>query len=139
MIKAIWEDIEKIKSTPKQLREFGVVMGIFFGVVSFLIHRKGGHFQTPAVIASVFLILGLTVPKVLLPLQKVWMTIAVVIGFFMSHVILAILFFVFLTPLSIISRMTGKKFLDDHNDDGGNSYWLDHPKITDKKSYLNQY
>ena len=138
MIKAIWEDIEKIKSTPKQLREFGIVMGIFFGVISFLLHRKGGHFETPAVFASVFLVLGIAAPKLLLPLQKIWMTIAVVIGFFMSHIILAFLFFLFLTPLSIVSRLTGKKFLSDHKK-GDSTYWIAHPKITDKNSYKNQY
>ena len=138
MIKAIWEDIEKIKSTPKQLREFGVVMGIFFGIISFLLHRKGGHYETPALMAAGFFFFGFIAPKVLLPLQKVWMTIAVVIGFFMSHVILAVLFFLFLTPISVIARMTGKKFLNDHKDND-QTYWIKHPKITDKNAYKNQY
>lgn len=138
MIKTILEDINKIKSTPTQLREFGVVMAIFFGIISFFVYKKGGHFETTTVIASLFLILGLTIPKVLLPLQKVWMTIAVVIGFFMSHLILAVLFFLFLTPMSLIARLTGKKFLNDHAKSDA-SFWIEHPKITDKTAYEKQY
>ena len=138
MIKTIWEDIEKIKSTPKQLREFGVVMAIFFGIISFLIYRKGGHFQTPAAVSSAFLIFGIIAPKLLLPLQKIWMTLAVVIGFFMSHVILGILFFFLMTPMAFAARIFGKKFLDDHKD-LETTYWIDHPQITDKSSYKNQY
>lgn len=138
MIKTIWEDIQKIKSTPKQLREFGIVMAIFFGIISFFIHRKGGHFETTTIIASVFLFFGIIAPKLLLPLQKAWMTFAVVIGFFMSHVILGVLFFFMITPLSFIARITGKKFLNDHAKDS-QSYWIDHPKIIDKNSYQKQY
>lgn len=138
MLKTIWEDIEKIKSTPKQLREFGIVMAVFFGVVSFLLRRKGGHFETPALIASAFLLFGLIAPKLLLPLQKVWMTIAVVIGFFMSHIILGVLYFFLMTPMALIARLTGKKFLSDHKQ-LDTSYWIEHPKIKDKTSYQNQY
>lgn len=138
MLKTIWEDIEKIKSTPKQLREFGIVMAIFFGVISFLLHRKGGHFETPAIVASAFLFFGLVLPKLLLPLQKVWMTIAVVIGFFMSHLILGVLYFLLITPMAVIARATGKKFLSDHTT-ADSTYWIAHPKIKDKSSYRNQY
>ncbi len=138
MLKLIVEDIQKIKSTPKQLREFGIVMGIFFGIISFLLHRKGGHYETPAAAAGLFFIFGFIAPKLLLPLQKVWMTIAVVIGFFMSHVILAVLFYFFLTPLALTARVFRKKFLNDHKS-GDDSYWIKHPPVTDKNSYKNQY
>ncbi len=136
MIKTIIEDIQKIKSTPKQLREFGLVMGIFFLGLAVLLYFKQRHYIMPGLIGSIFLVLGFSVPLVLLPLQKIWMTIAVIIGFFMSRVIVTVLFFLVLTPISLFSKISGKKFFSPQN---GNSYWIPHPKITDKKSYENQY
>lgn len=138
MIKLIIEDIQKIKSTPKQLREFGIVMAVFFLGLAALLYFKQKHYLVPAGIGSAFLVFGLAAPALLLPLQKVWMAIAVIIGFFMSRVILSVLFFLVLSPISIVSRLTGKKFLEAEYINPG-SYWVEHPKVTDKKSYENQY
>ncbi len=138
MIKLIIEDIQKIKSTNKQLREFGIVMAVFFLGMATLLYFKQKHYIVPGVIGSAFLVLGIAAPGLLLPLQKVWMTIAVIIGFFMSRVILSVLFFLVLSPLSLFSRLTGKKFFEPEASEK-DSYWVPHPKIAEKKSYENQY
>ncbi len=133
----IIEEIRAIKSTDKQLREFGVVMGIFFGIIAGVGLFKGKMPVAMISVSAAFFALGLIAPKLLLPLQKVWMGVAVVMGFVMSHVILAFLYFVILTPLSLIARATGKKFLEYGTKP--DSYWQDHPKITDLSSYERQY
>ena len=71
--------------------------------------------------------------------QKVWMGIAVVIGFFMSRVILSILYFLILTPLSVVSRLTGKKYLNLKFREPVETYWIKRAAITDKTRYEKQY
>jgi hypothetical protein len=65
-------------------------------------------------------------PIVLKPLQKVWMTIAVVIGWVMARVVLTLLFFVVFTPMGLIARLFGKDFLILKRRGAGQSYW--HPR-----------
>src|SRR5262245_51639357 len=101
LIKSIWQDILEIKSTKKELREFGIVIGIFFGIIAGLLFWKGKSFQIWAVLSAAFLILGFFNPFLLKPFQKVWMGLAVTIGWFMSRLILSIVFFLVITPLSL--------------------------------------
>jgi hypothetical protein len=125
--KSIWHDILEIKSTRKELREFGIVIGIFFGLIAGILIWKGKPFLVWAGLASVFFILGLVSPFVLKPFQKVWMGLAVTIGWFMSRVILGIVFFLVLTPLSVALRLTGKQFLDMDFRKDGPSHWIPKP------------
>ena len=65
---------------------------------------------------------------------------SVVMGFFMSRVILFILFYAVLTPISFITRIFGKDILDQRIDKKAKSYW--HGRLAedkDAKSYENQY
>jgi hypothetical protein len=51
------------------------------------------------------------------------MTLAVIMGWFVSRILLSILFFIILTPISLITRLFGKKYLDINRKDSKNSYW----------------
>jgi hypothetical protein len=53
------------------------------------------------------------------------MTIALTIGWFMSRVILILLFFLILTPPAIFSRLFGKKYIDTNfRQNWQPSYWV---------------
>ena len=119
----IFDDIKKIKSTPKELKEFGMVMGIFFAILTGLFWWRHRNFLPYACLSAVFFILRFVMPAWLKPLQKIWMTFAVMMGFVMTRVILGILFFLVLTPVSFISRLTGKKFLDLDFKKPQDTYW----------------
>ncbi len=140
-LKSIWSEILEIKSDKKQLREFGIVMGVFFGIIAGLLLWKGRPaFPLWAGISVFFFVMGLTFPMHLKPLQKIWMALAVFIGWFMSRIILSVLFFLILTPISLIARATGKKFLDTQFRKNESSYWIDrsmenHPKERYEKQF----
>jgi multisubunit Na+/H+ antiporter MnhG subunit len=51
------------------------------------------------------------------------MGLAIILGFFMTRVILTILFYLVLTPISFIARIVGKKFMDLKYDKSANTYW----------------
>jgi Na+-transporting NADH:ubiquinone oxidoreductase subunit NqrB len=105
-------EIQKIKSTDKELREFGfVVGGVLIVYAALLAWRHGVWNFWIAGIGAALVVLGLVFPPVLKPLQKIWMAAALAMGWVMSRVILMGIFFVILTPLALILRVQGKKFL----------------------------
>ena len=120
----ILDEIKKIDSSPKKVKEFGWVMAIFFGLLGGFLFWRG---KPSAVIflgtAAAFGALTLFARPVLKPLQKAWMTFAVLMGWLMSRVILGILFYLAITPIALILRLTKKDLLDMRLDPSAPSYW----------------
>jgi hypothetical protein len=140
LLKSIWHDIQEIKSTKKELREFGIVIGIFFLLIAGLLAWKGKSYLFWVVLAAPFLAFAFINPFLLKPFQKVWMGLAVTIGWFMSRLILSVVFFLVLTPLSLVLRLTGKKFLDLDFKTGDATYWnFKSAEELPKERYEKQY
>ncbi|MBI5056299.1 MAG: hypothetical protein HZB61_06780 [Nitrospirae bacterium] len=139
------DDIKKIKSEKKDLRNFGLTVGTVLLLLGGVLWWRGRTFYPYFIgIGAALVFTGLMVPSVLRPFQKAWMTIAVVIGWFMTRAILCFLFFLVVTPLGIISRLFGKDFLNKKFSPNSNkkshSYWV--PKdntAIDKSRYMNQF
>ena len=77
----------------------------------------------------VFLILGLLNSKLLSPLNKSWIKLGEILGIIIAPIVMALVYFVILTPVSIIVRVFGKdllglKFLKEKN-----TYWIKRKKI----------
>jgi hypothetical protein len=136
----ILEEIKGIKSDRKDLRNFGITIGIALGVIGGLLlwREKPSYFY--CVIAGIaFLLSGFAFPTVLKPFQKVWMTISILMGWLMTRVILIILFYGILTLVGLIARLCGKDFLDKIVNKNAKSYWILRTTECDKKSYENQF
>ena len=83
---------------------------------------------------------GLTRPALLKPVQKVWMSFAVVMGWFMTRVILAVLFFLVVTPIGVIFKVLGKDIIGVKIDKEAESYWAEKGNVNkDKSSYEKQF
>lgn len=57
-------------------------------------------------------------------IYRVWMGFAFVMGWFVSRIVLAIFFFLIITPVAMIARIVGKKFLHTEFKTGQSSYWI---------------
>ena len=139
VLSSILDEIKKIKSTKKELREFGIVMGCFFGLLTGLLIWRHRPFLWMGGLSVFFFVFGFFLPNLLKPLQKAWMTFAVLMGFVMSRVILSILFFLVLSPLALISRLTGKKYLDLTFRKPEPTYWNPVQTKNEKEYYEHQY
>lgn len=135
------EEIKNIKSGKSDLRKFGITVGIVVGLIGGLLLWKDRESYPYFLTISVFLIVsGILFPKVLLPLQRVWMTIAVIMGWFMTRVILSILFYLVFTPIGLIARLMGKEFLELKIDKRRESYWIYRKeKPYDRRDYERQF
>ncbi len=118
------EEIKNIKSEKKDLRDFGITFGVLLGILAGALWWKEKDTYTIfAILSLAFFFFGLALPALLRPLQKVWMMFAVVLGFFMTRLILGILFYIVFTFIGGGGRLLGKKFIDMKIDNSRESYW----------------
>jgi large-conductance mechanosensitive channel len=61
-------------------------------------------------------------PMQLNPVYRIWMRFGLIIGSIMSRIILGIVFFLVVTPLAILMRMTGKDPMNRQLDTTRESY-----------------
>jgi len=120
----ILEEIKNIKSDKKELKKFGGQVGgmlILIGALLFVFAKLLAPIFIG--IGGLLAIVAFLFPVLLLPLQKSWMALAVVLGFIMTRVILSILFYLVITPINLISRLFGKDFLNLKIEKDKKSYW----------------
>jgi hypothetical protein len=128
----IIEEIKNIKSDKKECRKFGLSVGIVLVLLAAILWYIGkGSYVYFGSIGGILIISGIAAPILLLPLQKIWMSIAVILGFIMTRVILFVLFYLILTPIGLIARIFGKDFLDLKLKKDQVSYW----SIRQEKTY----
>lgn len=136
------KEILSIKSTKKELREFAFIVG---GVLLLIGGLRWWHHKNYAFIilaaGTALVSLGALIPNILRPLQKAWMTLALLMGWVMTRVILTVLYFLVLTPISLIARMTGKQFLNlKFREPKLSSYWvIRETGATNNESYEKQF
>ena len=136
----IVEEIKGIKSEKKEVRQFGITIGTVLGLLGgVLLWRGKDYYPYFLMLSIVFLFFGLALPALLKPIHKIWMTLAVLIGLFVTRVIMIILFYLLVTPIGLFARLCGKDFLDTKCDRNVNSYWIPRKTIkVDKTNYENQ-
>ena len=137
----IIEEIRSIKSGKRELRQFGITIGVVLGFLGawFLWRGKEGS-NLLLVTAALFFALGCIFPLLLKPVQKLWMSLAVLLGWLMTRVIVTILFYLVVTPIGILARLCGKDFLNTKLDKSAGSYWIRRKQTTpDKQAYEKQF
>ncbi|MFA6600881.1 MAG: SxtJ family membrane protein [Candidatus Omnitrophota bacterium] len=137
----IVDEIKKIKSGTKELREFGITFAVAFALIGGVIWWRHHAIHLNLFLLSLlFVFFSLTYPAIFLPFQKAWMTLALLMGWVMSRVILGILFFLTVTPIALFLRLTGKHFMALEPDNQAASYWHLRPEVPfDKTSCEKQY
>jgi len=136
-----FEEIKDIKSGKKQLREFGLTIGIILAILGAIALWRGKPIYLRLLVAAgIFIGFGLGFPKPLKLIHKIWMSFSIIIGFFVSRLILSVLFYAVLTPIGLIMRIFGKDILDQRIDKNKHSYWQEvKDGIKSRESYENQY
>tara|TARA_B110000444_G_C18804462_1_gene579212 strand:+ start:940 stop:1350 length:411 start_codon:yes stop_codon:yes gene_type:complete len=106
------EEIKNIPNSNKDIRSFGITIGIILFIISgLLMYYNKEIYQVIGIIALTFIVLGLIIPVVLKPFYFVWMTFAAILGWVMTRVILGLVFYLIITPLGLITRIIGEDFL----------------------------
>ena len=118
------DEIKNIKTEVIDLRKFGIIVGtVLLIIAGLLFWKEKESFQLFLTIGIVLSVAGIAIPFILKPIYRVWMVLATILGWFMTHVILSLLFYAVLTPIGLIGRLFGKQFLDLKMDGSKQSYW----------------
>jgi hypothetical protein len=118
------EEIKNINSSKKELKKFGLTIGVALLIISAVMFYYSNDLRIHFGIAGTIVIIsGYVFPKVLFPFQKIWMGLAVILGFLMSRIILMLLFYLVITPIAFIAKLAKKDFLDLTLDKSRESYW----------------
>lgn len=81
--------------------------------------------------AGAFAAAALVLPGVLLPLNRLWGVLAEQLGKAVNFVLLAVFFYVFVLPLGLIIRLTGRDAMHRRPDPEKKSYWTPVTRHTD--------
>ena len=78
-------------------------------------------------ISIIFLILGLMNSKILTPFNKIWVKFGELLGKIIAPLVMALVYFFILTPISLIMRIFGKDLLNLKSSEES-SYWIKREK-----------
>ncbi len=108
----------------KQLKQFGWLMGGVFALITFwpLIFRGEGIRLWAGILAGIFGLLGIVFPKGLQPVYRAWLVFGEKIGWVNSRILLSLVFYGLLTPISFMMRMLGKRPLELTFDPNATTY-----------------
>ena len=125
------------KITVGSNKSFGIVFCIFFLIISLYPLINGESIRLWSIILSgIFLILGLLNSRVLTPLNILWFKFGILLGRFISPIVMGLVFFLVVTPTGIIMRLF-KKDLLKLKKNNSNTYWIN--KEESKSDMKNQF
>ena len=116
-------------------RSFGVVFFVVFLAISLWPLISDNNIRIWSLIISfIFLALGLINSIFLSPLNKLWFKFGILLGKFMSPLIMAVIFFIVVTPIGLIMRIFNKDLLKlKFNKD--KTYWITKDKIKNLQNF----
>lgn len=135
----------------KTLRQFGIVAFFGFGSLAALAYREQllfsfglGDARVPltiafGVLATVAAFFSAVFPQANRVLYVGLTLLAFPIGFVLSHVIMATLFFLVIGPIAVVFRLVGRDSMNREYDSNASTYWSDARPPRDKASYFHQY
>jgi len=123
-------------------RRFGLMLTValaFLGGYGIFRHRSWKANVGCLVVSAVFGLITLAMPRVLAPLNRAWFHLGELLGKIVSPVVLGVIFFGILTPISLITRLFGRDELRLKRR-AVKSYWIDRePTALARDSFKNQF
>ncbi len=136
-----------LKPEPRILRQFAFIAVIGLPLIAGLVLRLCGTFEWthPVLLAAVGLAL-LQLALFLAGVQAlthavfvVLMVVAAPLGFVISHVFLALIFYLVITPIGLVFRLMGRDVIGRQLDPKAASYWRDRGPARAASSYFKLY
>ncbi|MDA8822521.1 SxtJ family membrane protein [Candidatus Pelagibacter bacterium] len=105
-------------------RSFGLLFFIVFIGLGLWPLTKSEDLNIYLVLISIFfLFFGILNSKILNPFNKIWIKFGEVLGLVIAPLVMAMIFFVILTPISLIVRISGKDLLGLKFTKNKGTYW----------------
>ena len=109
-------------------RSFGIIFFIVFLLISVWPIMDGQALRVwSLVISLIFLILGILNSKILTPFNLAWIKLGEILGRFIAPVVMAVIYFLIVTPIGLLMRIIGKDLLNIKFSQNS-SYWIKREK-----------
>ena len=109
-------------------RSFGILFCIVFALIAAWPVIQDGQVRIwPIPISFIFLVLGLLNSKLLTPLNLAWIKFGELLGRIVAPIVMAIVYFLIITPIGLFMRLIGKDLLNTKFSKD-NSYWIKRQK-----------
>lgn len=106
-------------------RSFGIVFAGLFAVLTLHNWWWAGHsWPIYLAIAVAFLTTALLRPALLQGLNRAWTRLGFLLGSIMTPIVMTLLFFMVITPIGLLMRLTGKDTLRLRGTRKNDSYWI---------------
>ena len=110
-------------------KSFGILFFVvFLGVGLWPLTNDNSPNIYLIIISIIFLILGLLNSKLLSPLNSFWIKFGELLGKIIAPVVMAIIYFLILTPISLMVRLFGKDLLGLKLSKQLKTYWIKRKK-----------
>ena len=123
-------------------REFGLIVGGVFALLGgWWLYRDKFPIVAKGAIAlgAALILFGLIWPRALVVPNKLWMLLASAMSFVMTRIILALVFFLIVTPIGVVKRLSGWDPLSRRSG-SSESYWRPYSeRQRDRRHYEKMY
>jgi Saxitoxin biosynthesis operon protein SxtJ len=136
-----WSDISFAPSD-RTLRQFAVLWVLFFGGAACWKSGANARVDVAVALAALALavgVIGLTKPGWIRFLYVGWMVLAFPIGWTVSYLLLAVLFFGAFTPIALLFKLLGRDALERRPQSNRETYWTPKRAPSELRNYLRQF
>ena len=106
-------------------KSFGLLFFIVFSLIAIYQYKINSSISFVLIfIASLFLLLGIINSKILTPFNKLWMKFGLLLGKIVSPIVMGVIFFFVITPISFILKIFKKDVLNLKKSNT-KSYWVE--------------
>ena len=121
-------------------RKFGFFFTTIFLLASFYSYYIESEIMLYifCAICGIFLIITIINPKILLPLNKLWMKVGILLGMIVNPIIMGVIFFGIFTPIAFLMRLSRRDELRLHFKKK-ETHWINRKNLTEFDSFKKQF
>jgi len=130
------------RPSQRELRWFGLTLLLAFGLIGGLVLWRTDSLKAAVILWSIGTVLFLvyqTLRPLRRPIYLCWMCGVFPIGWTVSHLVLAAVYYLVLTPLGLIMRWVGRDPMRRSFEPEAETYWIEHRPHRDPGRYFSQF
>ena len=124
-IKEVSQDIKDLKTPQSDLLKFALLIGVvIFIILKYVLIDNSLFIQILFWSAVGMQVLAFLYPQLLRWPYKIWMSIAFILGWFISKIVFTSIYYVVLLPIGLVVMIFNKNYLNLKYDRELMSYWI---------------
>ncbi|QDT93237.1 SxtJ family membrane protein [Gimesia algae] len=130
------------KPSSRELRIFSVALGSLLALIAFVSFRASASVPlavTLSGIAVLIALVGLMAPEKIKPVYLVWMILLFPVRWAVSCLLIALVYYLIITPIGLTLRLLGHDLVGRHFDSQTTSYWKTERRARQEQDYFRQF